>query len=51
MRIGDVLKKGKEKKIKPNSKPKNVKGTDKRKTRFEENEPDLPTDIDEDELL
>jgi len=40
------LKKGKQKKMKTNSKPKELKWTGERKTHFEESEPDL-TDIEE----
>jgi hypothetical protein len=44
------LKKGRQKKIEPNSKPKKTKSTCKGKTHSEFSESDLPIDIDEDEL-
>jgi predicted RNA-binding protein with RPS1 domain len=44
------LKKGKQNKNRPNSKPKNTKGTCKRKTYFEESESVLPTGIEENKL-
>jgi hypothetical protein len=46
---GEVLKKGKQNKMKPNSKPKQPKGMDKRKMHVKENECDLHPDIDENE--
>jgi antitoxin component YwqK of YwqJK toxin-antitoxin module len=45
-----ILKKGEQKKIRPNSKPKKTESTCKKKIHFEESEYDLSTNIDEKEL-
>jgi hypothetical protein len=47
---GKLLKKGKQKKGKPNYKQKETKGTGKRKIHFEEIGSDLQTDIEGNEL-
>jgi hypothetical protein len=41
------LKKGKQKKMEPNSRSKETKGEDKEKIHYEGSKSDLPTDIDD----